>query len=133
MFGGMLLAIGISFCSNVKCANFNDIYQSAHATAYCLTGITASGEQTRDGICAAKREWLGKDIYIYQKLPGGEIGKFIGKYECRDTGGTNGLKTGKVIDIWRPDLESCQEFMNLVYEDGCKGRIYIRVEDPEVE
>lgn len=96
-----------------------------HATAYCVTGTTKSGEYTREGICAGKEEWLGKEILIFQKLPDGKMGKCLGKYEVLDTGGTEGLKNGKVIDIWKPDLDSCQEFMDLVYEDGCKGKVYI--------
>lgn len=97
----------------------------AHATAYCVTGITASGEYTREGICAGKAEWMGKRILIFQKLPDGTIGEFLGGYDCLDTGGTPGLNNGHVVDIWQPDLESCQEFMELVYEDGCKGHVYI--------
>lgn len=99
----------------------------AHATAYCVSGTTYSGQETREGICAGKKEWIGKTIIVYQKLPGGEIGDLIGYYECLDTGKTNGLKTGKVIDIWCPDLEACQKLMDRVYENGCKGKIYIQV------
>lgn len=100
---------------------------SVHATAYCVTGTMASGQQTRSGVCAGKREWLGKQILIFQKLPGGEIGEYIGSYECLDTGGTPGLNNGTVVDIWCPDLEGCQEFMDRVYENGCQGRVYIQV------
>ena len=99
----------------------------AHATAYCIEGVTKSGEYTREGICAGKEEWLGKTNIVYQKLPDGDIGKKIGEYECLDTGGTPGLNNGRVVDIWRPDLEECQEFMNLVYEDNCNGEVYIIV------
>lgn len=102
----------------------------ANATAYCIEGITKSGEYTRDGICAGKEEWIGKRILIFQKLPDGKIGEFIGEYEVKDTGGTDGLRNGTVVDIWKPDLESCQEFMNLVYEDNCYGKVYIIIEDP---
>lgn len=101
--------------------------KKGHATAYCLKGTTASGEQTRDGICAGKREWLGKTIILYSRLPDDSVGGVIGIYECKDTGGTKGLKTGKVIDVWCSDLSSCQEFMDRVYEDDCKGRVYIQV------
>lgn len=106
-------------------------YLSAHATAYCITGVTASGEYTKPGICAAKKEWLGKTIMVYQKLPDGNIGELIGIYECLDTGGTKGIKSGKVVDIWQPDMDSVQKFMDKVYEDGCKGHVYIKVLDLE--
>lgn len=99
-----------------------------HATAYCLTGITASGEYTRDGICASLASRLGKSLYLYQRLPGDEVGKCIGYYECKDTGGKS-IQTGKVIDVWQPDMEACQEFMNLVYEDGCGGKVWIKLVD----
>ena len=109
----------------------SSIIQSGHATAYCVSGVTASGEITRDGICAGKDEWLGKTIILYQRLPGNKIGEQIGIYECLDTGGTPGLKEGKVIDVWCQDLDTCQEFMNLVYEDGCQGHVYIQVIDAD--
>lgn len=101
--------------------------QPAHATAYCLTGTTASGHPTRPNSCAAKREWLGKTIFVYQRLPDNSMGELIGIYDVLDTGGTPGLNNGSVIDIWQPDMEHCKEFMERVYEDGCQGRIYIYV------
>ena len=126
----LLMAGTITFTtSNHIYADDQPYLMKAHATAYCQSGITASGTQTRKGICAAKKEWIGKTIVIYQRLPGDKIGNMIGIYECLDTGGTEGIKTGKVIDIWEPDLEGCQEFMNKVYEDGCKGKVYIQIVD----
>lgn len=100
----------------------------ARATAYCIEGITASGEPTRNGICAAKREWIGKTLVIYKRLPNGQIGDLIGIYECLDTGG-DAIEAGKVIDIWCEDLDKCQDFMNQVYEDGCQGRVFIQIID----
>lgn len=101
----------------------------ARATAYCLDGITASGKEVRKGICASKREWLGKTIVVYQRLPGDKVGRMIGIYESLDTGGTEAIKKGWVVDIWQPDLDACQEFMDEVYEDGCGGKIFIQVID----
>ena len=40
-------------------------------------------------------------------------GEFLGYFECNDTGATNGLKKGTVIDIYRTDLERCRDFMKL--------------------
>lgn len=102
----------------------------AHATAYCVTGVTKSGQITHDGICAAKEEWLGKYAAVFKRLPDNTCGEFIGIYEIADTGGTDGLKNGRVVDIWKPDLDSCQAFMNLVYEDDCEGKVFIFVLDP---
>lgn len=100
-----------------------------YATAYCDHGVTASGEETRLGICAAKKEWIGKTIILYQRLPGNDVGDVIGIYEVKDCGGTEGLKNGQVVDIWFPELEQCKEFMNYIYEDGCKGKVYFQVLD----
>lgn len=95
----------------------------ARATAYCLKGITASGEEVRNGICAVSdKSLIGQILIMYQRLPDGNVGKLIGIYEIKDTGCKEG-----VIDVWHEDLEQCQEFMNLVYEDGCKGRIYVQI------
>lgn len=99
------------------------------ATAYYLDGITASGQEVREGICAGKDEWLGKTIVVYQRLPGDKLGELIGIYESLDKGGTKAIKNGWVIDIWTPDAEACQELMDRVYEDGCEGKIFIQVLD----
>ena len=94
-----------------------------NATAYCQTGYTASGEWTRDGICATgNRELMGNIAVLYQRLPDGSKGKYIGTYEILDTGCKK-----NVIDVWCEDLDKCQEFMDLVYEDGCKGKIYVEL------
>ena len=60
-------------------------------------------------------------------MPDNSLGDYIGTYECLDTGGTDGLKNGTVIDVWQPNSEAVQEFMNTVYENDCQGKIYIQV------
>lgn len=96
------------------------------ATAYILTGTTASGEQTRHGICATgRREWLGKNVIMYQRGPDG-TNKAIGFFEIKDTG-----CAPAVIDVWCDGMEEAQEFMNRVYEDGCAGNVYIQLLDIE--
>lgn len=112
---------------NVYASEEQPLLQKAHATAYCQSGTMASGQQTRDGVCAGMRDYLGCVIVVYQRLPDGSIGDYLGMWECLDTGGTDGLKNGTVVDIWQQDLESCQKFMDLVYEDGCQGKVYIQV------
>lgn len=90
-----------------------------HATAYNLEGITATGTQVRHGVCATGRpEWLGKTIILYQRN-GDNIGDFIGIYECLDTG-----CKPEVIDVW---TDNPQEFMDKVYENGCKGKVFAQV------
>lgn len=98
------------------------------ATAYCLPGTMANGNKVHDGACASNK-YFGKTIVMYQRLPGDKIGNYIGTYTVEDKGATRGLKNGWVVDVWRPNLDECQEFMNLVYEDGCKGNIYIVVKE----
>lgn len=102
---------------------------SGSATAYYDTGLTASGTYTRKGICAGANFYLGKTIILYQKLPDGSVGEIIGYYDCEDTGGTEGLNNGTVIDVWVPNADECQRFMERVYENGCKGDVYIQVVD----
>ena len=104
-------------------------YQEAAATAYYIHGTTASGAKTREGICAGSSLYFGKTIAVWQRLPDGTVGDLIGYYECLDKGGTNGIKSGYVVDIWCESYEDCQEFMNTIYEDGCKGNVYIQVID----
>lgn len=97
------------------------------STAYCLDGITASGQYVRKGICACgDRALFGKTVVVYQRLPDNKIGDIIGIYEVLDTGCAS-----TVIDVWCQDLDACQEYMNRVYEDGCKGRVYVQVIDAE--
>lgn len=128
-----IIAASFIFVSNAQASEeANEMGLIAgHATAYCLTGTTASGTYTRDGVCASCSSRLGKTIILYQRLPDGSVGKQIGIYECEDTGGTEGLHNGTVIDVWRSDKEQAHEFMELLYEDGCKGKVYIQVLDAE--
>lgn len=131
---GLLLALTIIF--QTQHINASDMYLGetpdlikGHATAYCLPGTTASGSKVRDGICAGSEEYFGKTIILYQRLPGDKVGDLIGIYECLDKGGSEGIRKGKVVDIWCEDLNACQEFMNLIYEDDCHGKVFIQVTD----
>lgn len=87
----------------------------------------ANGEKVHDGACAMNsRKYLGKTVVMYQRLPSGAVGKLIGTYTVEDTGCKK-----HVVDVWCSDLGKCQEFMNLVYEDGCKGKVYIEIKETE--
>ena len=83
-------------------------YHSMIATAYCLTGQTATGTQTRSGVAASKREWFGKTAKVYWNNCG-EPGELIGTYTIEDTGGKP-IQNGSVIDIWLPTYEECMQF-----------------------
>jgi 3D (Asp-Asp-Asp) domain-containing protein len=74
-------------------------------TAYMIHGTTATGGTTHPGIAAAD-PYLGMVAMIYSM-----DGEFLGMYEVTDTGGTEAIRQGKVIDVWFPDLEQCKEWM----------------------
>ncbi len=77
------------------------------ATCYLPTGKpTASGVYPYEGIIAANREHLGKLAAIYT-----EDMKFIGYFECKDTGGHIGLKNGTRIDVYRESEEKLKEWI----------------------
>ena len=102
-----------------------------HVTVYTskLDAITSTGNKVREGICASSKEYEGKTIIIYQRMPDDNIGEILGIYECLDTGGTKGIKQGIVIDVWKPDNESKNEFINRSYENDCDGKIWIQILD----
>ena len=88
------------------------ITKKCWATAYCLTGTTASGTQTtEDRTVAGKREWFGKKILIWLDDGDGAIKpeNFIGQYIVEDTGGKS-IRNGYVVDIYMPELEDCRQF-----------------------
>jgi 3D (Asp-Asp-Asp) domain-containing protein len=72
------------------------------ATAYCLKGLTASGEPVREGIIAADPRLLplGTLVHIW-------AGKYTGSYKVLDTGR---LIKGRRIDIYIPDWEQAIAF-----------------------
>lgn len=104
-----------------------------HTTAYCQGNITASGAKVRKGICAVKREWIGKLAIVYE-CKGGEIGDVIGYYECLDTGfggdadgdGIGSIEAGRCIDVYFPTLEECKDWMK---QTG--GKVYVQLVDAE--
>ncbi len=84
------------------------------ATAYCSGEITADGSRVREGICAAKKEWIGLTAAVYlDEIREDEThgpGEFLGYYEIRDTGGNELIRNGQAIDIYNPSLEWCINF-----------------------
>ena len=83
-------------------------YHSMIATAYCLTGSTATGTTPRTGIAASKPAWFGKTVRVYWN-DGGKPGSLIGTYTIEDTGGAP-IRNGSVIDVWLPSEDECFEF-----------------------
>ena len=86
---------------------YGEMYK-VEVTAYCINGITATETHTRPGICAAKREWIGKAAILYKIVDGRP--ELFGIYEVQDTGGDERIKAGKVIDIWFPTYDECKQF-----------------------
>lgn len=103
---GIVIAFVLMSAVSVKADELE--FHSMKATAYCLDGITASGQQTREGICASRPEWIGKTAAIYIN-DNETIGDFLGYYEIEDTGDTP-IRKGYVIDIWMDDYQDCIEF-----------------------
>lgn len=116
-------------------ASDGDELQKVRATCYCHAGITASGQYTREGIIAAKREWIGKAVALYSCSEGDELGEFIGYFEVLDTGlgiDTDGdgkgdsITRGKSIDIYKYTLDDAKAF---VKEYG--DYVYMKLIDAE--
>jgi len=119
----MLLILAISTL-NVRAEDNTPVLIKAHATAYCLPGKTASGTEVREGICAmSDLNLIGMTAVVYQRNPDGTIGSYIGTYEIEDTGCSD-----NVIDVWCTE-EDCQGFMDKVYENGCKGKVFVQIVD----
>lgn len=116
----MLLTLCLScspMCSmEVHAARSMDYYstpQKVRATCYVQTGITKSGQPTRKGVVAGREEWLGKFALLYRVNEDGTPGRLIGVYEFLDTGGTDGLKNGTVIDIWADGMDGLDKWISM--------------------
>lgn len=83
-------------------------YHSMVATAYCLTGSTATGTTPRPGVAASRPSWYGRKVNVYQNK-NGQPGALIGTYTIEDTGGAP-IQSGSVIDIWLPTEDECFQF-----------------------
>ena len=102
-------------------------------TAYCCGTTTCTGVPVREGICAVKKEWIGKTALIYANNDG-KIGELLGIYECLDTGfgadsdgdGIGSIQEGKLIDVYFSTYEQCKEWMKLT-----GGKVYVQLVDAE--
>lgn len=67
---------------------------------------TATGKEARYGIVAYKPEYFGKTCILYT-----EDMRYIGIFECEDTGGHR-VRTGQVLDVYTgTTLESCYDWV----------------------
>ena len=88
------------------------VVQRGWATAYCLTGKTASGTYTTaNRTVAGRRADFGKKVHIWRNDGDGQIKveNFIGSYVIEDTGGEP-IRNGRVLDIYMPEYEDCKQF-----------------------
>lgn len=117
----------------IRRAETGEVFQIM-TTGYCHGEITAAGRKVRPGICAARREWMGKTVLAWKCQEDGRRGEFLGYWECLDTGfgadsdgdGIGSIQEGRVIDMYFPTLEGVQEWMDIT-----GGRIYIQMIDAE--
>ena len=125
----ILLVIGMCSVGFTSYADDQPTLIKGYATAYNgPTDTTCTGKQVHKGICGGCQAYIGKTIILYQRLPGDEIGQILGIYECEDSGpGTDGFREGRVIDVYFPTLEECQDFMDLLYTNNAQGRVWIEV------
>lgn len=89
------------------------------STAYCVGHHTADGSAVFEGGCACSLDHIG-DVAIVYTL-GGE---FIGYLICNDTGKEGGgVRAGNVLDVYKPDIESCKAYMSRI---GKSQRVWVR-------
>lgn len=87
--------------------------------------ITASGSEVREGIVAAKKDWMDALVLLYDMDM-----NFIGYFEVKDTGfgidkdgdGIGSVQEGKSIDVFRSSTERCWEWIER-YGDYCYVQI----------
>jgi hypothetical protein len=88
--------------------------QLMHTTAYYRGHHTANGSKVHIGGCSCNPH-LGDVAIIYTV-----DGQYLGMYECNDTGGTQGLQNGTVIDVYRKNLTQCETWMKIT-----GGKVYV--------
>lgn len=95
--------------TKVKAAELLNI----EATAYCVTGTTATGTQTTEGrTIAGHPNWYGYTAYVWEDKGNGiEEENFLGSFTVEDTGKKGGqVRNGKVVDIYLTDYDRCIQF-----------------------
>ena len=100
----MVMLVVLFIFTNIISVNAQEI-KEMKATAYCLQGQTAIGTQARYGICAGKKEWVGKQVIVFTKANN----LYLGTYIIEDTGGAT-IKNGDVLDLWFPTKDLCDRF-----------------------
>ena len=100
-------------------------------TCYAEHGKTATGTQTRYGIAAGKKEWLGYVVEINAINEDGSVGELVGLFEFTDTGAgmdTDGdgkgdtIKNGQSIDVWVESMDAAYK-----WRDTYGDYVYIKI------
>lgn len=92
-------------------------------TAYNLNGTMKNGSGVHRGAIAGRDEDLGKVAIIWERLPDGTMGEYIGTYEYCDTGTghNNAIKKGYVVDVWckkGEEIPTTKCWVQIVEADG---------------
>ena len=103
-------------------------------TAYHHGTVTAMGQHPGRGICAVRKEWVGKTALVWKCTDSDELGEFLGIWECLDTGfgadsdgdGVGSIQEGRVIDMYFPTQEEVEEWMAVT-----GGKVYVQMVDAE--
>lgn len=103
-------------------------------TAYHHGTATVTGARPRRGICAVRREWVGKTALVWKCTDSETMGEFLGIWECLDTGfgadsdgdGMGSIQEGRVIDMYFPTPEEVEEWMAVT-----GGKVYVQMVDAE--
>ena len=91
-------------------------FTAMKTTAYCMGHHTANGSAVHEGGCAASADHMGDLAVVYTRN-----GEYVGIYEVNDTGGTDAIREGRVIDVYFPTYELCEEYMKLT-----EGKCYVK-------
>ena len=118
----MMLLLVLLYSLPVEAAESSDL-KRMRVTCYTYPpgSITASGSEVREGIVAAKKNWLNALVVLYDMDM-----NFIGYFEVKDTGfgidkdgdGIGSIQKGTSIDVFRSSLDRCREWVER-YGDYC--------------
>lgn len=132
---GIIFCVSLFLVTSLTSAAQSSELTKIRCTCYIDSGITASGQETRDGIIAGRRSDLGKIAALYRYNSDGSIGEFIGYYEFLDTGAgidTDGdgkgdsIKKGLSVDVWKSTMAEANGW---IAEYG--DYVYIKIIDAE--
>lgn len=122
----VMLLLVLLYSLPVEAAEPSDL-QLMRVTCYTYPpgSITASGCEVREGIVAAKKEWMGALVILYDTDM-----NFIGYFEVKDTGfgidkdgdGVGSIQDGTSLDVFRSSLDRCHEWTER-YGDYCYAKI----------